>query len=128
MKARLSFEELNGLYAVCRLDAAKPVPAWVPTTGFVSITRTLEEVSIVCLEDAVPQGEAAEYGWRCFRISGTLDFSLVGILAEVADCLAQSGISLFCISTHDTDYFLVKDHALARARASLEERGHTIIH
>lgn len=127
MKTSLSFEELSGRYAVCRLAPGEPVPAWVPSGGVVSCTRTHDELSIVCMEGSVPPDVQAERGWRGFRIRGALDFSLVGVLAEVAQCLADAGISLFCLSTYDTDYFLVKEDAFDRAKEHLVGRGHTFL-
>jgi uncharacterized protein len=124
---RLSLELLAIRLAVCRLDRDSPAPGWAMSEDFFSITRTGEELSIVCREVLVPEGIRAERGWRALRVGGVLDFSQVGILAGVASPLAEAGISLFALSTFDTDYLLVKEHDLGRAIAVLAAAGHTVL-
>lgn len=111
--------------AVCRL-AADDAPAWLPSEGFVSVTRTAAELSVVCAEAAVPEGVRREGGWRAFVVEGPLDFGLTGILASIAAPLAEAGISIFAISTFDTDYVLVKAEKLHAAAEALEHTGHTV--
>ncbi len=94
------------------------------TADFCSITRTADEVSIVCPLGRVPDDVRRESGWRCLKVEGPLDFALTGILASLAVPLAQAGISIFAISTYDTDYLLVKD--LDGAVATLTGEGHLI--
>ncbi len=99
--------------------------------GFVSVTRTSDELSLVVAEEAVPRGATADglrvqSGWRCLKVAGPLDFSLVGILASLAVPLAEAGVSIFAISTFDTDYLLVPASDLARAVAELKVRGHRV--
>ena len=116
---------LSGRYAVCRLEPDAPVPAWA-RGGFVSITRTTEELSVVCDEDSVPQDVRCEPGWRCLKLAGPLDFSLVGVLQSLLSPLADAGISVFAVSTYDTDYVLVRDADLDRALAALRGAGWNI--
>lgn len=111
------------LLAVCRLAPGAELPPWSQRGTFRSITCTSEELSIVCEESFVPEGLQAERGWRGFKISGPLDFALTGILLTIAEPLGKAGISLFAISTFDTDYVLVKAGNLAKARTALEEAG-----
>jgi hypothetical protein len=116
---------LPGLYAVCRLPADAGTPAWA-AGQFVCVTRTAEELSVVCREDVVPKGSRCEQGWRCLRVAGTLDFSLVGVLASLLVPLAEAGVGVFCVSTFDTDYLLVKVADVDRAMLALREAGHRV--
>jgi len=117
---------LDGTFAVCRLDSASSIPPWATADDFFSITRTADELSVVCRQDAVPDGINCERGWRCLRVAGTIPFSVVGVLASLTAPLAEAGISVFAISTFDTDYLLVKAEDLERAVDVLRRRGHTI--
>ncbi len=114
-------------FAVCRLDREALIPDWAQTSGFYSITRTHDELSIVCFQRCVPAGVQHEAGWRCLKVEGPLDFALIGILASLATPLARAGVSLFAVSTYDTDYLLVKDNDLEQAAAALREAGHRIV-
>jgi hypothetical protein len=124
---RLSLELLAIRLAVCRLEDDAMMPGWAMSEDFFSITRTGEELSIVCREVLVPEGIRAERGWRALRVGGVLDFSQVGILAGVASPLAGAGISLFALSTFDTDYLLVKEQDLGRAIEVLVAAGHIVL-
>jgi hypothetical protein len=116
----------DGTFSVCRLEADAPIPTWATAGDFFSVTRTADELSIVCHEDAVPQGVLSENGWRCLRVAGTLPFSAVGVIASLASALAEGGIPVFAISTFDTDYLLVKETDLAVAVAALRGLGHIV--
>ena len=94
--------------------------------AFSSITRTSEELSIVCAESLVPKGVKHEAGWRLFKVDGPLDFALTGVLASVVAPLAQAGISIFSIATFNTDYVLVKDARIAEAVKALQSAGHSV--
>lgn len=106
-------------YAICRLPPADGVPAWAFPGGLTSVTRTHDELSIVCRQDAVPEGVRCEPGWRCLRVAGTLDLRLVGVLASLTVPLAEAGVSVFAVSTYDTDYLLVRSGDLERALLAL---------
>jgi aminoglycoside 6'-N-acetyltransferase I len=123
---KLTLAPLEGAYAVCRLDAHAPLPAWAAGAPFVSIARTADELSVVCREKVVPEGVRREQGWRCLRVAGTLDFSLVGVLASLLDPLAAAGVGVFVVSTFDTDYLLVKQMDFHRAKAVLQGAGHAV--
>ena len=113
--------------AVVRLDPGADIPAWaLAPTSFSSISRTAEELSIVCDDSLVPDGARIEGGWRALKVEGPLDFGLTGILAAIADPLARAGVSIFAISTFDTDYVLVKDDKVHTALAALCAAGHSI--
>ena len=122
----LSLLLLDDTFAVCRLDSASSIPPWAIADELFSITRTADELSIICRQDAVPEGILCERGWRCWRVAGTIPFSVVGILASLTAPLAEAGISVFAISTFDTDYLLVKEKDRAAAVEALRGRGHSV--
>lgn len=115
----------NLLLAVCRLEPLTPVPAWA-AGEFYSVTCTPDEVSIVCPESSIPPGVQCERGWRILKIDGPLDFGLVGVLAGVLVPLVRAGVSVFTLSTFETDYILVKQTAVLQAVKALEEAGYRI--
>jgi hypothetical protein len=123
---RLNLTVVDGIFAVCRLGAEAPIPSWATAGSFFSITRTADELSVVCGQDAVPEGVVGERGWRCLRVAGTMPFSVVGVLASLAAPLAEAGISVFAVSTFDTDYLLVKEKDLTAALDTLRRQGHAV--
>ena len=125
-RALLTLTVLPERYAVCRLDPDLPPGTWMMHGPFWSIIRTTEECSIVCDEHLVPQGTLAASGWRVLRCEGPLDFALVGIMASIADPLAEAGVSIFPLATYDTDYVMVKDSQLDAARKALRAYGHAV--
>lgn len=119
----LVLSPLPGRWAVCRLHAEAAVPAWAEGGSFFSATRTREELSIVCEEAAVPEGVRSEKGWAALRLHGPIPFGTTGVLASLTSPLAAAGISLFALSTFDTDYLLVKAEVLAEAVSLLRKSG-----
>ena len=117
---------LPDTFAICRLDADAAIPAWATTSGFFSITRTADELSIVCLQSLVPDCVKCERDWRCFQLAGPIPFTTVGVLASLVQPLAQAGISVFAISTFDTDYLLVKAAYFKGAIDALRAKGHSV--
>ena len=117
---------LNGRLAICQLDPGARFPAWTPAGVFWSITRTSDELSIVCAEDSVPSGVICQPGWQALKVAGPLDFSLTGVLASLAVPLAEAGVSIFAISTYDTDFLLVREDQLEVAVDVLRRAGHTV--
>jgi hypothetical protein len=123
----LNLSLLPETFAICRLDAGSPIPAWaLAAEGFVSITRTGDELSTVCPKALVPYNVQASRSWRCLRVAGPLDFTLVGVLASLASPLAAAGISIFALSTYETDYLLVREAQLPAAIEALAAAGHTV--
>ncbi len=115
-RSRLRLSVLDDRLAVCRLAPEAALPDWLTWSGgLTAVCRTAEELSLVCRDDEVPEGVRAERGWRAFKVEGPLDFALTGILAGLAAPLAEAGISVFAISTFDTDYLLVRAADLERA-------------
>ena len=124
-RALLTLTVLPNRYAVCRLDSTTAVPSWA-TGEFVSITRTKDELSIVCLEANVPSGITLAGGWRVLKCEGPLDFGLTGIVASLAEPLADAQVAIFPIATHDTDCLLIKEPALDDAIHALTSYGHAV--
>jgi uncharacterized protein len=108
---------------VCRLPAESTLPTWMHCGSLTATVRTADELSIVCADTAVPIDVIAERGWRALKVEGPLEFSMVGVLASLAVPLAQAGVSIFVLSTYDTDYLLLKDEAIPRALSSLRAVG-----
>jgi len=113
--------------AVCRFEPTAPLPDSIAEAGFYSITRTAAELTLVCPEDHRSPGTTGETGWRCFKVQGLLDFSEIGIIFSLTRPLAKNGVSVFVISTFETDYFMVKEKDLAKAIDALTAEGHEII-
>lgn len=124
---KLTLLVLPDTFAVCRLAPDALVPDWTKGSSLVAITRTTDELSIVCNEVIVPEQQRCERGWRALQVAGPLDFALTGILAAIAAPLAEALISIFALSTFDTDYVLVRQHTLDSALQTLEKAGHTIV-
>jgi uncharacterized protein len=125
-KAFLTLTVLPELYAISRLDAAAAVPPWSGPGPFVSVSRTAEELSIVCLEANVPSSVPCERGWRILRCEGPLDFALPGIMASLAEPLAEAGVPIFPLATYETDYVLVNEQHLETAIQALTSYGHAV--
>jgi hypothetical protein len=123
----LTMKLLREKYGVCRLDKTELIPIWAQNSNFFSITRTSDELSIVCSQNNIPNDIKCEKEWRILKIEGILDFSLVGILASISAILAQKGISIFAISTYDTDYILVKNKDIDNAIDSLINERYEVI-
>ena len=117
---------LDDLYAVVRLEPDAEIPPWVRTGHFWSVTRSESELSIVCPQDQVPPDASAERGWCAFEVAGPLDFSLTGVVASLVTPLAEEEISIFVVSTFETDYLLVREHDLVRSVAALTSAGHSV--
>ena len=113
-------------FAICRLGAGSPLPQWLQTDHFFSITGTPDELSLVCSAEFVPVDVQVDCGWRCLKLQGPFEFSLTGILNSVTVPLAEANIGIFAISTYDTDYVLVKEQSLKQSLSVLTEAGHTL--
>jgi len=122
----LTLTLLPGRIAVCRFAPDAPLPAWVfhSSAEFWCVMRTREELSVVCPEDDLPPSvEIAERGFRAFKLEGPIPFTTIGVIAGLTSPLAVAGISVFVLSTYDTDYLMVKEPALEEARAELVAAG-----
>jgi ribosomal protein S18 acetylase RimI-like enzyme len=124
--AQLRLWVLAERLAVCSLEPPAATPPWATAARFYSVTRAPDELSVVCPEEIVPDGVMHEGGLRALKLGGTFDLEQVGVLASVAVPLAGAGVSIFVLSTFDTDYVLVKEHQLETAIAALSEHGHEV--
>lgn len=118
---KFSLSILPGKFAVCLLEKNDAVPSWALKSFFYSISKTNDELSIVCLEKSVPQGIKFDGNWKAIKVEGKLDFSLTGILASLINPLAEEKISIFAVSTFNTDYILVKSNNLQKAKRILKK-------
>jgi hypothetical protein len=113
--------------SVVRMDPKTPVPPWSFLEGrFLSVSRSDEELSIVCESKLVPQGLQEERGWYYFKIQGPIPFGLTGVLSAVLVPLADAKIGIFALSTYDTDYILVKMSDFQAAKQALLDAGHSV--
>src|SRR5229473_8532529 len=123
---RLELSLLPRRFAISKLAPDAHLPAWAVRGSFSSVTRTCDELSIIVEEAQVPAGIQSQSGWRVLKVHGPFVLSEIGVLAALATPLAEGRVSLFAISTFDTDYLLVASEALPAAIAALEGAGHTI--
>lgn len=125
-KPQITLRSLHGDYAICRLPAESPIPAWADGEGLVSITRTADELSVLCLESRVPANVRSEVGWRCLQFVGPFAFDQTGIAAAVLQPLADAGIGILLVSSFDTDMLFVKLVDAGRASEVLLAAGHLV--
>lgn len=124
---KLTLRVLKGLYGVCRLNKEDKDYNFGEGSEFYSFSKTEDEISIICREDLIPKEIKYEGGWSVLKVQGPLDFSLVGILSSISNALASRDISIFAVSTYDTDYVLVKKLELENAVFELIERGYDVV-
>lgn len=122
----MNLKLLRETYAVCRLNINEEIPTWALKGDFFSVTKTEDELSIVCLQDKIDNDVKYEKDWRVLKVEGPLDFSLIGILANLSKVLADVKVSIFAISTYDTDYILLKDKDLDVAIEALEKNDYIV--
>ena len=122
----LTLEFLPGLYAVHRLPPHEPLPKLPEPPAFSTLSRSADEVSVVCPSDFSLESSQSIGSFLCLRVAGTLDFGLVGILSELTRCLAQASVSVFAVSTFDTDYLLYQQDQHDIAKQALLDAGYTL--
>lgn len=127
MTAKIRLKRLRRLYAISRLEPGDAIPGWADGPGFVSITRTDDELSIVCLQDRVPDAVRHDSDWVAFKFEGPFAFGETGIVLSVIRPLSENGLGIFVVSTFDGDHLLVKATDQAAARRLLAEAGHTLL-
>ena len=126
-KRQLQLSLLDKIYGICVFENDAPIPDWAAMTSFCSITRTQEELTIVCPQNIIPSDCEYDADWRCFRIDGSFDLNQIGVISSLAAPLAEAGISIFVVSSYDTDYILVKDQKVEQAVTVLSDNGHLIV-
>ena len=122
---KLNLCVLEGLFTIHRLPPNHEIPKQVFKDQFYSISKTTEEMSVVCSSSVFINSERLESDWSCIKVLGPLDFSLTGILADISVILAKAEISIFALSTFDTDYILVKSEKLPLAKQALQQAEYT---
>ncbi len=123
----LTLDLLPGRMSIVRLAPDASLPDWALAGNPASVTRTREELSIVCAQDLVPPGVRRQDGYRTLAVRGPLDFALTGIVSGLTTPLAASGVPVFVLSTFDTDLILVPQSHLDVARAALRDAGATVV-
>jgi hypothetical protein len=124
---QLNFEILKDKYAIYRFKSDVNIPSWISDSDFYSVTKTKDELSIVCKQhNPLANTSDINNDWKILKLKGPLNLSLVGIIAEVSGILKESEISIFTISTYETDYILVKNQDLSKAIDSLKANGHKV--
>jgi uncharacterized protein len=124
---RLKFRRLTFLYAIVRLGPDADLPEWASRGEFTSITRTGDELSIVCPIEHLPADASSPHRWICLKLQGPFPFSQTGVLSSFIEPLSSKGIPIFAISTFDTDYILVQEGWAGAALAELQSAGHELV-
>jgi hypothetical protein len=124
---QLKFRQLAGIYTIVRLTSDAVVPDWAMAGEFISITRTSDELSIVCPADNLPHDVHSPHHWVCLKLEGPFPFSLTGVLLSFIEPLSNNGIPIFAISTFDTDYVLVQEEHTGAVMERLSESGHEFV-
>jgi len=124
---RLRFRWLPGPYAIVRLASDSPIPNWATKGEFTSITRTSDELSIVCPAENLPPDVPPPHRWICLKLEGPFPFSMTGVLLSFIEPLSRNGIPIFAVSTYDTDYVLIQDDSVGAAIAELQRAGHELL-
>ncbi|PIN79535.1 amino acid-binding protein [Candidatus Woesearchaeota archaeon CG10_big_fil_rev_8_21_14_0_10_34_8] len=119
MENKFTLSILPEKLGICHFAKNSPIPDWARDISFCSITKTLDELSIVCPQEKIPAGVLYESDWRAFKVQGPLGFTATGIVASLSKPLAEAGISIFYISTYETDYILVEEKNLEKAKEVL---------
>lgn len=127
MSTKIKLRQHPERYAISKLDGAATIPSWTEGDGFVSISRTPSELSIVCPADRVPAEINASRAWTCFELIGPFAFDETGIALSVIQPLSKEKIGVFLVATFDTDFLLVQEKDLAAAKQALTAEGHTLV-
>ena len=125
-RQKLKFRWLPGAYAIVRLAPDASVPGWATKGEFTSMTRTADELSIVCPTDNLPRDVDSQHRWICLKLEGPFAFSQTGVLLSFIEPLSSNGIPIFAISTYDTDYVLIEEEWAGAAIGALQQAGHEL--
>jgi uncharacterized protein len=124
---RLKFRWLPGPYAIVHLVPDAPIPHWATKGDFISISRTADELSIICPTANIPPDVEPGPRWVCLKLAGPFPFSQTGVLLSFIEPLSNNGVPIFAISTYDTDYVLVQEEYMGEVPDLLREAGHELI-
>ena len=121
----MKLQKLEGDFAVCKVAAIDQIDF---TRDFVFLAKTPDEISLVCEEAHVPPDAIeVEAGWKALKVAGVLDFGLIGIIAKISSILAEAGISIFVVSTYNTDYILLKSENFDSGLRALVDSGYIVV-
>lgn len=120
---QLTFILADGVFSLCRLAPEDAIPSWALSSDFYTISKTNDELSVVCESQYVPAGIKQDGNWRLLKIAAVLDLSLTGITTKFSTALANAGVNLCVIATYETDYILVKQEKLQTAITALQDAG-----
>ena len=126
-RQQLKFRWLAGAYTIVRMDAEAAVPDWATKGVFSSVTRSADELSIVCPAADLPANLSSESHWICFQLEGPFPFSQTGVLLSFIAPLSNNGVPILAISTYDTDYVLLQEEFMGVAQQALGTAGHALI-
>jgi uncharacterized protein len=128
MGHQLKFRRLmDGPYAILRFAEDTAVPEWATRGEFTSITRTSEELSVVCPLENLPADVHSLHRWICLKLQGPFEFSLTGVLLSFIEPLSSNNIPIFAISTYDTDYVLIQEEFWGMSLNALQQAGHVLV-
>ena len=127
MRSKLKFRRLPNLYTVVRLAPNAPVPDWTTKGEFTSVTRTSDELSVVCPSANLPAEVHSPHRWTCLKLEGPFPFSQTGVLLSFIEPLSDNGVPIFAVSTYDTDYVLIQEEFVERAMGTLQKAGHELL-
>ncbi|MGD0754514.1 MAG: ACT domain-containing protein [Bacteroidales bacterium] len=123
----MNFTVLRGKYSIYKFKYQSVLPDWIYSSDFYSVTKTKDELSVIALQtELISEDIVCSNDWKIFKIEGSLDFSLVGIIADISAILKEKKIPIFTISTYETDYILVKQKDLSAGMKALRDKGHLI--
>lgn len=126
-RRRLKFRQLADLYAIVRLAPDASIPVWSAKGEFSSVTRTADELSIVCPAANLPPNIHSPHRWICLKLEGPFAFSQTGVLLSFIEPLSTNDIPIFTISTYDTDYVLLQEELANAAQQALRNAGHELL-
>lgn len=124
MPVAVRLRGVPGIYGVARLGPASPIPDWFDGPGFSALMRAEDELTLVCLQERMPETVEAERNWRCFRSLGPIPFNASGIVQALIGPLSTQGIGVFVVCTFDGEHILVSDADWEKSRRLLEQAGH----
>ena len=127
MSRQISLQRQEGAYSVARLDPGEPVPDWAEGAGFASITRTDDELSIICLDERIPSGAKAARGWVCYKFMGPFAFEAAGVILTVIRPLSENGIGVLVVSSFDGDIIFIRSSDTKAAEDLVQQAGHRLV-
>ncbi|HEY6338207.1 MAG TPA: ACT domain-containing protein [Candidatus Sulfotelmatobacter sp.] len=126
-RQQLKFRQLRGSYAIVRLAPKAEIPAWATSGEFTSVTRTADEISVVCSAKNIPEDISSGPRWTCLKLEGPFLFSQTGILLSFIQPLSGNGVPIFAVSTYDTDYVLIQEEHMSGVVELLRKAGHELL-